>query len=380
MGVNSFYEFIIYENSMKKLREKVKNILGYPADCLRSFDDVKDAEGAVDSIDRGERFVPLDKIVGTVGRYNDFDKQFRPRRKGNNPRLDGIIKAMQTGKSIPPISLYQIKDEFFVLDGHHRVVAAKLLGWEEIRACILELLPSKDKLANRLYREKTEFRDKAGLAATIELTELDQFIHLEQQIRIHQAFLQKEEEREISYKEAAADWYKTIYMPLKRLIAESGLLRNFPGRTIDDLYLYISEHQWTRSSKRRYGIGIDKIIPRNMEEFRTKMAQYTEQNYPEMKRRITVFVLLNVDGQYEQKIMDRLFELDEVCELHAVHGAIDLIAKVVLQRDLLVSDAEVISQFTQGMVRNIRGVISTQTLIPGVSRIKDNCLTASSKN
>jgi hypothetical protein len=108
-----------------------------------------------------------------------------------------------------------------------------------------------------------------------------------------------------------------------------------------------------------------------MEEFREKMAMNTEQQYPEMKRKITVFILLNVDGRHEQRIMDKLFNLEEIRELHSVHGAIDLIAKIVLQRDLLSSDAEVISQFTQGMIRNIRGVISTQTLIPGVSRMKE---------
>jgi hypothetical protein len=78
-----------------------------------------------------------------------------------------------------------------------------------------------------------------------------------------------------------------------------------------------------------------------------------------------------VEGKHEQKIMDKLFALDEVKELHSVHGSIDLIVKVVLQRDLLSSDAEIISQFTHGMIRPIRGVQSTQTLIPGLSRVKE---------
>ena len=349
----------------------LKNIFTCKERRLRLFNDVQEQEQAVDTVERGTMRVPVRKIVGTVGRYNDFDSEFRPKRDRSNPRLSGIIKAMRTGKSMPPISLYQIKDDYFVVDGHHRLLAARTLGMEDISACILELLPSADTLENELYLEKINFRDKAGLTPTIELTELDQFVHLEQQIRIHQAALSSGEGKDITYKQAASDWYRTIYVPLSRLVDRSGLADKFPGRTVDDLYLYISEHQWGEGRKRKYGIGIDKLIPCDMEEFREKMAKYTEHQYPEMKRRITVFILLSVDGKHEQRIMDRLFDLDEVRELHIVHGSIDIIAKVVLQRDLLSSDAEVISQFTQGMIRNVRGVISTQTLIPGISRVKE---------
>jgi hypothetical protein len=278
---------------------------------------------------------------------------------------------METGQDMPPVSLYQIKNEYFVLDGHHRIMAARELGREEIRACILELLPSTDTLENRLYREKVKFRDQAGLSATIELTELDQFVEIEQQIRIHQTFLEQQDgNQEITYQQAAGDWFLTIYQPLRTLIKNSGLIRGFPNRTLDDLCLYISTHQWSRKRERKYGIGIDKLIPRDMEAFREKMAEYTKQQYPEMKRTITVFILINVEGKHEQRIMDKLFALDEVQELHSVHGSIDLVVKATLQRDILSSDAEVISQFTHGMIRPIRGIMSTQTLIPGLSRVK----------
>ena len=68
--------------------------------------------------------------------------------------------------------------------------------------------------------------------------------------------------------------------------------------------------------------------------------------------------------------MDRLFDLEEVKEVHSVHGDVDLVVKVVLTRDLLSSDAEIISQFVHEKVRQLPGVISTKTLIPGISKIK----------
>jgi hypothetical protein len=120
-----------------------------------------------------------------------------------------------------------------------------------------------------------------------------------------------------------------------------------------------------------YGRGIDKLIPRDMEAFRSKMAELKKNEYPDMKQEIIFFVLLNVDGRQEQRIMDRLTQLEPVRELHSVHGAIDIILKVVLVRELMSSDAELISQFTHENIRTLKGVLSSQTLIPGLSRIKD---------
>jgi DNA-binding Lrp family transcriptional regulator len=109
----------------------------------------------------------------------------------------------------------------------------------------------------------------------------------------------------------------------------------------------------------------------NMEEFRKKMANTKEVEYPEMQRKITAFILINVKAKSEFKIMDKLYALEEVQEVHSVHGEIDLLVKVMLTRDLLSSDAEIIGQFVHNKVRSISGVTSTVTLIPGVSKMKE---------
>jgi hypothetical protein len=44
---------------------------------LKSFKEVQEQEAAFDTRDRGTRVVPLDRIVGSVGRYHDFDERFR---------------------------------------------------------------------------------------------------------------------------------------------------------------------------------------------------------------------------------------------------------------------------------------------------------------
>lgn len=339
---------------------------------LQSFGDRQESEQAYDSVDRGTLMVPLERIVGSVGRYRDFDSQFNPiRDTSKDERYQAILRRMREGRSLPPVSLYQIKDDYFILDGHHRVTAARELGHSHITACILELLPSSDTLENRLYIEKTEFRDKAGLPKAINLTEFGQFSHLEWQIREHQVWLTEEKQQDVSYKKAAADWYRTIYKPLATIIHNSGLVKSFANRTVDDLYLYISVHQWEKGKERKYGIGVDRLIPKDMEQFRARMAEHKEQEYPEMRREIMAFVLLNVDGKYEQRIFDRLVALEEVREVHSVHGSIDIIAKVVLTRDLLSSDAELLSQFLTTTIRQWKGVRATQTLLPGIAVVKE---------
>ena len=339
--------------------------------AVSNFEKVRTAEEAFESIDRGTLLVPINKITGSVGRYHDFDAHFRPKGYDSDARLQDIMKKMREGRIVPPISLYQIKDSYYILDGHHRYAAARELGHSEIRSCILELLPAKDTIENRLYRERTEFRDRYHLSGSIELTEMGQFSVLEEQIEEHRQFLKRERKKTVSLKDAAADWFKTIYLPLRTLIESSNLSSSFKSRTVDDLYLYISLHQWKRGKNRTYGKGIDKLIPKNMEEFRKKMAQHSDQNYPEMRREINVFVLMNVEGRHENRLLDKLYALDEVREVHSVHGAIDIIIRVKLMRDLLSSDAELISQFLQSTIRQWQGVVSTHTLLPGVSRVKD---------
>lgn len=336
-----------------------------------NFNARQEQEEAYEAIERGTLMVPLDRIVGSVGRYHDFDNQFRAHSHTVDERLKGIIDAMKDGKTLPPISLYQIKDDYFIVDGHHRFRAARELQHSHIRSRIIELLPSKNTLENKLYIEKVGFRDKAGLTDCIELTELGQTEHLDWQVEEHRRYLSKEKDQEVTFRQAAVDWYRTIYRPLATIVANSGLVKSFPGRTVDDLYLYISVHQWEQGKKRKYGIGVDKLIPKDMEAFRKKMAEHTEQEYPEMKREITVFILLNVDGKNEQQIFDKLLALNEVTEVHTVYGSIDMIVKVTLMRDLLSSDAELLSQFIMSTIRQWKGVLSTQTLIPGMSRVKD---------
>ena len=339
-------------------------------DCLSDFDQRQEKEAAYDIRERGVKMVPLERIVGSVGRYQDFDRHFKLRPHVPSERFEQVKKAMQEARPMPPVKLYQIKDDYYVLDGNHRVAAARALERKDIAAKIVELIPSRNSLENILYLQRTEFEDKTGISQRIELSEIGQYDNLTDQIESHRKYLESSGGRNVGFAEAARDWYDTIYSPMIAIVEKAGLAKSFPERTPADLFNYISYHQWTLGRTRKYGVGIDDLIPNDMEEFRSRMAEKSKSEYPEMQRWIVTFVLMNVQARREYKVMEKLFALDEVKEVHSVHGTFDLIAKLVLSRNLLCSDAEVICDFVQNKIRMINGVISTQTLIPGASKIK----------
>lgn len=340
---------------------------------LKSFKEVQINEAAYETRDRGIRSVPLAKIVGSVGRYHDFDERFRIRSHVPVERLEKIKNRMRSGKMLPAVKLYQIKNEYYALDGNHRIAAANELGYDEIQAQVTEFIPSTGSLENLLYREKAKFDDITQLPYTIELTDFGQYELLLEQIFRHRKYIAGKSEGPITIPNAAKDWYTTVYRPLVAIIKTGGLIEHFPGRTLADLYTFISVHQWERNDEGlRYGIGISQLVPKTMEAFRTKMAKLKETEYPEMLREITAFVLINVAAKKEMRLVDKLFKIDEVKEVHSVHGNVDVIAKIVLKRDLVSSDAETIGDFVHNKIRQISGVLSSQTLIPGYSKQKNN--------
>jgi len=360
---------------------KVINCCGYflmeyaaknrtPANEVESFEVHQSMEEAFDYRKRGIRSVPLEKIIGSVRRYHDFDSKFRLKQHLPQERLTRIKKAMSAGKPLPPVDLFQIKDEYFILDGNHRVAAAKDFGFKEIQAHIVECLPQKKTWENILYNERAHFFETTDLPQSLALTEVGQYPYLLKQIAAHQEFLEKEGNAPVSLEKAAKDWYRSIYSPLAAIIEQGRFLSFFPDRTTADFYSYISYHQWGNWKELKEGEEIDDLISKNMEAFRRKMAEKENSSYQDMLREITAFILLNIGTKKEEQTIEKLFALEGVQEVHSVHGNVDILVKIGLTRDLLSSDAEIIGRFVQEKIRKIPGILSTQTLIPSISKKK----------
>ncbi|MGH2379628.1 MAG: hypothetical protein ACRDG7_00170 [Candidatus Limnocylindria bacterium] len=92
----------------------------------------------------GLRSVPLDQIVGTVRHptQNTADFLPLPRLRGQNwrARWQRITSAMDRLATLPPVELVQVGDDYYVVDGHNRVAAARRAGGVEVDADVTQLL------------------------------------------------------------------------------------------------------------------------------------------------------------------------------------------------------------------------------------------------
>jgi hypothetical protein len=203
----------------------------------------------------GSQTVPIDQIVGTEGRYTDFDRHFQPLHDATRQRWMNISRAHYDDVGLPAVDLYKISDIYFVKDGHHRISVARQRGQQAIDAIVTELLvdvPLTSDLSMRDLIKKEEysdFLDWTELAALrpdqrIEFSEPGGYLDLVRHINAHRYYLGLSLNRDVSRDEAVTGWYDTVYLPVVQVIRERNALRAFPGRTEADLYRWIMDHRW----------------------------------------------------------------------------------------------------------------------------------------
>ena len=85
--------------------------------------------------------VPIDHIVGSVEPTRCFDRHFRPTSQLPRTRFERIATDIYCGRGMDPVDLYQCGDQYYVLDGHHRVAVARALGQRWVLANITKVGP-----------------------------------------------------------------------------------------------------------------------------------------------------------------------------------------------------------------------------------------------
>jgi hypothetical protein len=89
----------------------------------------------------GQRDVEVSKIVGSVGRFREFDRDFMPVKTSLEGKWKRVDRAFHRGVELPPVSLYKIGGFYFVEDGNYRVSVARYHGVEWIDAEVVEFYP-----------------------------------------------------------------------------------------------------------------------------------------------------------------------------------------------------------------------------------------------
>ena len=259
MTEQSFYGFYPAVQDFRRARRRAKleqimaRLTGKSAD-LFSYEEVRQRLKASHLEAQELKEIPLDAIVGSVGRYTDFTRSFLPRQDSDEARWAGVKRAVGSLRGLPPIKVYQIGETFFVLDGNHRVSVARQIGATHIQAYVthfhtkVPLSPDDQPDDLILKAEYVDFLEHTHLdelrpEADLRMTLPGRYQALEEHIEVHRYFMGLEREREIPYPEAVAHWYDEVYLPVAQVVRERGILRDFPGRTETDLYLWISEYR-----------------------------------------------------------------------------------------------------------------------------------------
>jgi hypothetical protein len=117
------------------IRRLQARIFGDPASTrMPSFEDVSSEFGACNRVRLVTRVVAVEKIVGSVGRFRDFDRTFLPTRSSLETRWKRVDRAYHRGRELPPVVLFKLGESYFVEDGNHRVSVARYQGVEWIDA------------------------------------------------------------------------------------------------------------------------------------------------------------------------------------------------------------------------------------------------------
>jgi hypothetical protein len=203
--------------------------------------------------------IPLDSIIGSVGRYQDFNRFFRPLKDDQEQRWTKI-RALAETQGLPPIEVYKVGEVYFVLDGNHRVSVARELETVTIEAYVREfktdvkLDPGDHHIESVIMKAeyadlmKETHLDKIRPDLDFHVTVPGRAFELSEHIAVHRYYMGQEQGREIQIEEAAASWVDNVYLPVVETIRELKILEDFPGRTETDLYLWLQKHHWELSA------------------------------------------------------------------------------------------------------------------------------------
>ena len=150
-------DFVCVRRKSALRRAKARLRYDPTSEGLRCFEEFRRTLGAVGGVRLGRRLVRTTHIVGSVGRCSDFDEAFLPAKASDEAKWKSIDLAFHRGEELPPVSLYEVGDAYFVLDGNHRVSVARYHGVETIDTEVTKLRslsPAESTCAGTIERPK----------------------------------------------------------------------------------------------------------------------------------------------------------------------------------------------------------------------------------
>ncbi len=242
-----------FEEVLREARRRgLTGVLTRQPRTVPALAEVAEAAGILRERDAGLHDIPLAQVKGSERRTLDFDVSFMPRRDHVRPAWVDLYARMAEGLPIPPIDVYRVGEVYFVKHGHHRVSVARSLGWDRIRAHVVEV-ETRAPLGSEVTTEEllraaeyAAFLERTGLdrvrpQARLDCSQLGRYDLIEEHILGHRYFLGIERGHEVPLQEAAASWYDSVYRPLMEVAGRHRIRARLPGWTEADVYLALSK-------------------------------------------------------------------------------------------------------------------------------------------
>lgn len=249
----------------KAFINQVQHLLNPEEAKLISLSDVKNLIKPNAETYVGMKVIPVAKIIGSEGRYKDFDNKFFPKNSHLKTRWEKIDDAAIKMVNLPPIKVYEIAGLYFVRDGNHRVSVAKSRGMEFIDAEVISLQSKitlknadnmKDMVRQIINFEKRTFYMETSFGDITDYWVLDfttpgKYDLIYNHILTHKYYINQNQEEEIEWEEAVNSWFRNVFLPVIHYLEDYKVMRHFKKRTTGDLYVWIMKY-WDQL-KAKYG-------------------------------------------------------------------------------------------------------------------------------
>jgi hypothetical protein len=242
----------------------------------------------------GVRSIPLAKIIGSVDRACEFDRDFHPHRHDSEARMRALETAFPEG-DFPAISVFDVGGAYFISDGHHRVALAHERGQEFIEAEIVQLatnyrLPPDVDIPQLVHTElRRMLMEESGLELVqpdidISFSSPAGYLELLEAVKAHGFDLAARLGRLPSRDELAQSWLREVYQPGMRALHEAGLSCPERDATDADAFLWLYQRRralWTRGPRASYRDAVYDIRhPRRLSRRKRRELRRAAEGLP----------------------------------------------------------------------------------------------------
>lgn len=237
----------------KALRKTRFNFFDRENRKIKEFSVVEKENQLSNRIYLGVKEVPIGKIIGTVEKAQDFDKDFNPLREESKGRWSSVyIKYLESG-SLPPVILYKFREEYYVYDGNHRISVAKNLNFHSIEAEVYEFFSQNNEEIDKLSRERFSFEKESSLS-NIECSRVENYKELREEVRkfLNLYFLGEEN------LEKAIVWYQRVFTPIVNILISN--FKNLENENNGDIFVEYLKYKNTYRLGNKYQRGYTNTL------------------------------------------------------------------------------------------------------------------------